>query len=155
MSRPRLNMSDFCKAVAQVIRALPQPFCAHMHNIAVDVDERPSNHVLREQGLGAAEWRELLGYFEGAPITEQEFGEHHPNRITLFKQSIEAASRSVEEIRYEIRRTILHELAHHFGFSEDDLDGFESMDSPFDDADSFGDDDATDDALTDDSKEER
>jgi predicted Zn-dependent protease with MMP-like domain len=73
-----------------------------------------------------------MGLFLGQALTEQEYGVPHPNRVVLFKHSIEAASRSRDEIAYEIRRTVIHELAHHFGFSEDDLEEFESMPSPFD-----------------------
>ena len=130
-----MSMAKFCETVTEVIESLPEPFAKCLENVVVDVEERPSPRVLREQGLRADEWSELFGYFEGAPITEQHFGEHHPNRVTLFKQSIEAASRSVAEIRYEIRRTLIHELAHHFGYSEDDLEEFESKESPFDNED--------------------
>ena len=130
-----MSMAKFCETVTEVIESLPEPFAECLENVVVDVEERPSPRVLREQGLRADEWSELFGYFEGAPITEQHFGEHHPNRVTLFKQSIEAASRSVSEIRYEIRRTLIHELAHHFGYSEDDLEEFESKESPFDNED--------------------
>jgi predicted Zn-dependent protease with MMP-like domain len=127
-----LSMTMFSKTVEEVIDALPEPFRSHLENVVVDVEERPSARVLHEQGLGPDEWAEILGYFDGEPLTEQQYGEHPPNRITLYKQSIEAACRSIDEIRYEIRRTVMHELAHHFGYSEDDLDEFESIDSPFD-----------------------
>ena len=133
MSRPRLTMKDFCSLVEQIIHDLPDPFHGYLENVAVDVEPRPSVRTLRSVDMAPHEWNELLGLFEGTALTEQEFGERHPNRITLYKQSIEAASRSREEIAYEIRRTLIHELAHHFGFSEDDLETFEASPSPFDD----------------------
>jgi predicted Zn-dependent protease with MMP-like domain len=74
-----------------------------------------------------------MGLFEGTPLTEQAYGAHAPNRIVLFKQPIERACRSRAEIAYEIRRTVIHELAHHFGYSEEELEAFEAAASPFDD----------------------
>lgn len=132
MSRLRLSLKEFCAITRQVIERMPEPFRAHLENVAVDVEERPSAQTLRRMGLAHDEWDQLMGLFQGAPLTEQHFGEHHPNHITLYKQSIEAACRSRAEIEYEIRRTVIHELAHHFGYSEDDLDEFESQESPFD-----------------------
>ena len=132
MSHARLTMKDFCAIVEQVIGEIPQPFHGYLENVAVDVELRPSDRTLHSVGLGPNEWDELMGLFQGKGITEQEYGERHPNRITLYKQPIEASSRSREEIAYEIRRTVIHELAHHFGFSEDDLEKFESTPSPFD-----------------------
>jgi predicted Zn-dependent protease with MMP-like domain len=127
---PRLTMRAFCDAVAEVLAELPEPFHAWLENTVVDVEREPSRRLLRELGMGDDET--LFGLFEGRAVTEQEFGEVAPNRVRLFKNPIEEASRSAAEIRYEIRRTVLHELAHHFGYSEEDLDEFEARPSPFD-----------------------
>jgi predicted Zn-dependent protease with MMP-like domain len=132
MDHPRLTMRAFCEIARQVIDQLPDPFREKLENVVVDVESRPSAARLREEGLGPEEWDQLLGYFEGAPLTDQSYGERHPNRITVYKDSIEVASRSAAEIAYEIRRTLMHELAHHFGFSEEDLESFEAKPSPFD-----------------------
>ena len=132
MTRPRLTMKDFCAIVQQVIADLPEPFHGYLENVAVDVELRPSDRTLRRIGYKQNEANHLMGLFQGVPVTEQHYGERHPNRISLYKRAIEAASRSREEIAYEIRRTVIHELAHHFGFSEDDLEEFESTPSPYD-----------------------
>jgi predicted Zn-dependent protease with MMP-like domain len=132
MNRPRLSLREFSAIIDNVVRNLPEPFRAHLENVAVDVEQRPSARTLRQLGLAPHEWDELMGLFEGAALTEQNFGEHHPNRIVLYKQSIEAACRSRAEIEYEIRRTVIHELAHHFGYSEEQLEEFEAAPSPFD-----------------------
>ena len=132
MTRSKLDPEQFLAIVDRVVHDLPEPFRTHLQNVAVDVEERPSKQTLREAGYRPDEWGQLLGLFQGSPLTEEDYGEHHPNRITLYKQSIEAASRSRAEVEYEIRRTLIHELAHHFGYSEDDLDEFESAPSPFD-----------------------
>ncbi len=132
MSLPRLTMKEFCTITRRVIRKLPEPFHGYLENVVVDVELRPSARTLRQLGYQPDAENRLMGLFQGLPVTEQHYGERHPNRISLYKRAIEAACRSREEIQYEIRRTLMHELAHHFGFSEEDLDEFESEPSPFD-----------------------
>ena len=132
MSHPRLTIKDFCAIVEQVIADLPEPFHGYLENVVVDVEQQPTAAMLRSIGMRPDEGDELMGLFLGQALTEQEYGVPHPNRVILFKHPIEAASRSRDEIAYEIRRTVIHELAHHFGFSEDDLEEFESTPSPFD-----------------------
>jgi len=127
---PRLSMSAFCRTVGKVLEELPDPFHAWLENVVIDVEPEPWPELREELGLEPGE--PLLGLFEGAAITEQEYGEHLPNRIVLFKNPLERISRSPAELRYEIRRTVLHELAHHFGYSEAELEEFESRDSPYD-----------------------
>ncbi len=63
---------------------------------------------------------------------EREYGMAHPVRIRIFKRPIERLCRSSEEVAYEVRRSVIHELAHHFGFEEEDLREYESRPSPFD-----------------------
>lgn len=127
-----LSMDEFCLLARQVCNELPVEFRRRMQNVVVDVRRRPSFRQLRSVGLTPDDDGDLLGLFEGVPVTEQEADQAYPNRVWLFKESIEAASRSVDEAAYEIRRTIIHELAHHFGWSEEDLEAFESQPNPFD-----------------------
>lgn len=121
----------------RVCDEMPQPFLAWMKNVVVDVRNRPSRRMLRNVGLDPDE-DDLLGLFEGVPVTEapsildETAGGFTLNRVWLFREPILAVSRSKEEAAYEIRRTIIHELAHHFGWSEEDLDEFESQPNPFD-----------------------
>lgn len=126
-------MSEFCEAVARVVEEVPEPFHGWLENVVVDVETAPSREVLEEQGLESED--DLLGLFEGLAVTEQEYGEHAPNRIVIYKRPIERICRSRAEVEYEIRRTMLHELAHHFGHSEEDLEEFESRSSPFEPSD--------------------
>jgi len=128
----RLSTDDFCDLVRQVVDALPREFHARMENLVIDVELRPSRRLLLEVGIHQPN-QTLMGIFIGTSLPEQEFGEHTPNRIIIFQRPIEAVSRTVAEIAYEVRRTLLHELAHHFGYSEEDLDFFEAQPSPFDD----------------------
>jgi predicted Zn-dependent protease with MMP-like domain len=124
-------MDEFCRVAREVVDHLPEPFHRWLENVVVDVELEPPRKLLREMGMDPED-DTLLGLFEGAAVTDQEYGDHQPNRIRLFKRPIEEISRSRAEIAYEIRRTVIHELAHHFGYSEEDLEEFESRESPFD-----------------------
>jgi predicted Zn-dependent protease with MMP-like domain len=124
-------MRDFCGVVRAVLDDLPEPFHQWLENVTVDVEVEPAPEVLDSLGIGPDE-DPPLGLFDGIEITETEYGQRPFNRIIIYKGPIERTSRSREEIAYEIRRTVIHELAHHFGYSEEDLDEFESTPSPFD-----------------------
>ena len=65
----------------------------------------------------------LLGLYEGVPLTERhEYSRILPDKITLFQESIEAVSSSDDDIVKEVRETVLHEVAHHFGIDDSRLD---------------------------------
>src|SRR5437868_3751126 len=134
MSSLPLSMDEFCELAKRVVDEMPAEFKPWLKNVVVDVRNRPTRAQLRSVGLDPEE-DDLLGLFDGVPITDEDHDFPHPNRVWIFKEPIEAYARSVEEAEYEIRRTIIHELAHHFGWSEEDLDAFESQPSPFDDPD--------------------
>ncbi|MEX2120958.1 MAG: metallopeptidase family protein [Pirellulales bacterium] len=126
---PRLSMREFCDTAAQVMAELPEPFHEWLENVVVEVEPTASPAVRKRLRLRG---RPPMGLFIGLPVDDQRYGERAPNRILLFKDTIESVCRSKEEVKYEIRRTVLHEVAHHFGYSEEDLDDFEARESPFD-----------------------
>jgi predicted Zn-dependent protease with MMP-like domain len=126
----RLSEDEFCRAVEEVLASLPKQFLPWLENTTVEVQRYPDRHWQRRLGV-PPKHRGVMGLFDGCAVTDQEYGVRPPNRIYLFQRAIESASRSAEEVRYEIRRTVLHELAHHFGYSEEDLEDFESRQSPF------------------------
>ena len=131
MTRPRLSLEEFCRVARQVVDELPEPFHRWLENVVVDVELEPSRKLLRRMDMDP-DRETLMGLFEGHAVTEQGYGDHLPNRVLLFKHPIEEVCRSRAEIAYEIRRTVIHELAHHFGYSEEELEEFESRQSPFD-----------------------
>lgn len=133
MSSNRLSWDAFYWAVESELAKLPTEFRPYLENLVIDVETAPSRQLLRELGVPRGET--LFGLFQGRGIDEMEYGHASPNRIVLFKEPIEQQCGSEAEIHYEIRRTLLHELGHHFGFSEEDLEFFESQPNPFDDAD--------------------
>ena len=129
MKRPRLKMDEFVRVARKVVDELPENLRTWLDNVTIDVELEPWPELLKDMDLSPDE--QPLGLFVGTMINEREYGEAPLNRIYLFKRPIEDACESTAEIEYEIRRTILHELAHHFGFEERDLEAFEARPSPF------------------------
>lgn len=127
----RLSEDDFCRMVEEEIATLPKQFLPWLENTSIEVERYPDARLQRQMKLGPRHIG-LMGLFEGAPITMQEYDVRLPSRVFLFQRAIESSCRSVEQVRYEIRKTILHELAHHFGYDEPDLEEFESRPSRFD-----------------------
>jgi predicted Zn-dependent protease with MMP-like domain len=126
-ARRRLSWRQFCEAVEEAVASLPEPFHQYLENVVVDVQEEPSDRdyaALEERG-GADETGELLGLFIGVPLTAQGYGDRNPNVVKIFRRPMEQASRSRGALLRNIRATVIHEFAHHFGFSEEQLEDFE------------------------------
>jgi predicted Zn-dependent protease with MMP-like domain len=124
--RRRLSFHAFCDAVSEAVASLPAPFHKYLENVAVDVQEEPSDHdyaSLEDRGVPVEGL--LLGLFIGIPLTKQSYGDHAPNVIKIFRRPMEQVSRTRGALLRNIRATVIHEFAHHFGFSEEDLEAFE------------------------------
>lgn len=125
--RQRLSWRQFCDAVEEAVASLPEPFQHYLENVVVDVQEEPSNADyarLADRGVPADQGL-LLGLFVGVPLTSQSYGEHHPNVVKIFRRPMEQVSRTRGALLRQIRATVIHEFAHHFGFSEAQLEAFE------------------------------
>jgi predicted Zn-dependent protease with MMP-like domain len=109
-----LERKRFEKLVAQALERLPEVFRKKLTNVAILLEDSPPREPERE-GL-------LLGLFHGVPLTEKSaFFATPPDRIILYQKSIEAVCSTDEEVRRQVRDTLLHELGHYFGLSEDEL----------------------------------
>lgn len=135
-----LSLDAFSDVVRRAVEGLPEPFRGHLENVVVDVELYPS----REDLEILSERREddpptqpgdylLLGLFVGVPLTEQAYQMRHPNRIKIFKRPLEQVSRNRRELLINIRKTVIHELAHHFGYSDEELREFDETPDPFGD----------------------
>lgn len=111
---------NFLKLVERALAEIPHPYSAWLENIDVVVERRPS----REQRRGLAPDETLLGLYEGVPLTERgsEYGLVLPDKITIFQEPLEREFANDAELVEEVRNTVLHELAHHFGISDEELD---------------------------------
>lgn len=112
----------FEQLVADAVDDLPPFFQERMENVELLVRPWPTRADLDQVGLPAG--FTLLGLYHGIPLTERTHGYNlvPPDTITLFQGPIEAAAgQDPEAIRAQIRRTVIHEIAHHFGISDDRL----------------------------------
>lgn len=112
----------FEEIVAEALEEIPDSLWEMIDNVAVMVEEWPQPHQLHSVGL--KDPRQLLGLYEGVPLTSR--GNHYglvtPDRITIFRRPIfGACGPDDDRIRAQIRRTVLHEVAHHFGISDERL----------------------------------
>ncbi len=118
----RLSEDEFGDLVDEAIDDVPAEFEPYLENVIIEVDEMPDRRTARR--LGLSNRRSLLGLYHGVPLTERSVAHSGrlPDRITLYKANIEAICRTREEIVDQVRRTVLHEIGHHFGMDEDDLE---------------------------------
>jgi predicted Zn-dependent protease with MMP-like domain len=122
VSNPRQRGDKtFEELVAEALDSLPPDIQEKLENVEVVVEWRPSPAQMRRMGLGPGQT--LFGLYEGVPLTERTsgYGLVLPDKITIFRQPIEAYCRTDKQVRQTVQRTVLHELAHHFGISDDRL----------------------------------
>jgi len=112
-----MERDKFEALVAQVLDDLPARFRQRLVNVAIIVEDLPPPGI-ENQGL-------LLGLFHGIPRTEKSvFYSAPPDHIFLYQQNIEAISRTEADVRRQIRATLLHEVGHYFGLTEEELRDF-------------------------------
>lgn len=111
----------FRRLVREAIRSIPPEIMARIENVDVVIERRPSERDLRAAGLGPNET--LLGLYHGIPLTQRtsSYNLVPPDKISIYQEPIEAICRTNEEVRRQVRTTVLHELAHYFGISDDRL----------------------------------
>ncbi len=117
-----MRLRDFEDLVSNALDDLPKAIVDVLENISVVVAQFPTREQIRANGLSTK--YDLLGLYEGTPLTERGsgYGMVLPDKITIFKGPLEAACSSDEELAQEVRETVVHELAHHVGISDEDLD---------------------------------
>jgi predicted Zn-dependent protease with MMP-like domain len=134
----QLSMSEFKHLVQGVMASLPTEIRGHLDNVVVEVEEWPDDDLLRRAGLTEEEIEEgetLLGLFDPfeMPTDGIDFTDH-PHKLWIFRGPHEEEFPDPKRLRTEIRKTVVHELAHHFGWTDRDLERFDSKPDPFDSA---------------------
>lgn len=113
----------FEELVQEALDSIPETLWEQIDNLVVTVEEWPTRVQLQRMGL--APGHTLLGLYEGVPLTERthHYGLVPPDKITIFRRTILNVCPPGDEaaIRAQVRRTVLHEVAHHFGIDDDRL----------------------------------
>lgn len=118
-----VDKKQFETVVGQVFDQLPARFRRHIHNVAIVVQDHADDEILDQAGVDDP--MDLFGFYTGIPLTERtiDYGLVPPDVIYIFQKPIEAVCQNDDEVREEIRKTVLHEIAHYFGIDEDRLEG--------------------------------
>ena len=117
-----MTRARFRELVEQAIDTIPRRFAREVRNVAIVIEDRPSLELLADMELEPDEI--LLGLYQGVPLTERAWGHGNalPDRITLFQHEIEEdCEGDDEEIVVAIGETLIHELGHYFGLSEEEI----------------------------------
>lgn len=122
----RMSAEDFEQVVKEALDQLPQRFADLLDNIAVVIEEEPTEEDLEvledEDDEDADDDNELLGIYRGVPLTERSFGMPLlPDQVAIFRDPILRIARNRREAVREIRETVIHELGHYFGLGDDDM----------------------------------
>jgi predicted Zn-dependent protease with MMP-like domain len=108
--------------VQQAIDGVPSEYRRLLKNVAIVVEETPSQDVLDDLGLESED--ELLGLYSGISLEQDSFfsaGGQLPARISIYRRPILRLCRSAEEVVQEVRDTVVHEIGHHFGLDDDEM----------------------------------
>jgi predicted Zn-dependent protease with MMP-like domain len=121
-----MTRAQFRQLVEEALRRLPKRFASRLQNVAIVVEDYPPERAQgKPEGAGASEDGGLLmGVFEGTPATEKSVWDSvsGPDRVVLYQRNIEAVCDTEGDIREEIRLTLLHEIGHYFGMTEEQLE---------------------------------
>ena len=110
----------FEQLVGEVIDTLPEEFAQKLDNVVVVVEDHPTQEQM--QKLHLRPWTNLLGLYEGVSLQGRASEPSIlPDKITIFKLPILSISQDPEDIKKNVRDTVLHEIAHHFGFSDEEI----------------------------------
>ena len=117
-----VSKAQFAGLVEKALRDLPPQFASFLEEVPVEIRDRPTRRELRDLGLEDDEL--LLGLYRGHPRTERSVLDSGsiPDVIYIFQEDVELCCDSEPELIEQVRTTVLHEIGHHFGMSEDDLD---------------------------------
>ena len=120
-----MERKKFERLVEEALASLPARYRELLENVVIIVEDYPKGQQAPSpsSGLGGDDEDLLMGEFVGVPRTEKSvFEPGPPDQVFLYQKNIEAVCESEEEIREEVRLTVLHELGHYFGLEEDELE---------------------------------
>lgn len=120
-----MTRTRFERLLAEAITLIPGRFRREMKNLALVVEDEPSPGLLEEMEIEPPD--SLYGLYQGTPLPERTwgYGNQLPDRITLFQRPIEEDCEDEDEVRAVIGETLIHEVGHYFGLSEEEIEEIE------------------------------
>lgn len=120
-----MERAAFERLVAEALNDIPEGFREAMHNIAIIVEDEPHRELLREMDIEPPDT--LFGLYTGTPLPERgaSFGNTLPDRILLFQGPHERDAEDDEDLIVSIAETLIHEIGHYFGMSEEEIQEIE------------------------------
>jgi predicted Zn-dependent protease with MMP-like domain len=125
MDAMRLTKARFAELVEEAVSEIPRRFRAAMKNVAVVVEQEPSQELLDEMEIEPGDT--LFGLYQGTPLPERSwsYGNALPDRISIYQRPIEDGCAGEDEIRDCVAETVIHEFGHYFGMSEEEIEEIE------------------------------
>jgi predicted Zn-dependent protease with MMP-like domain len=120
-----VHRKEFERLVAEALASIPRRFRKTMRNIAIVVEDEPSEELLAEMEIEPPDT--LLGLYQGTPLTERTsaYGNVLPDRVIIFQGPHERAADDEEDLIVAIGETLIHEIGHYFGLSEEEIEEIE------------------------------
>lgn len=117
-----MNLADFGSAIQQALDELPPELRRHIANVAIVVEEQADIETLVLAGVDDP--LDLFGFYHGIPLTERthDYGLVLPDKISIYRRPILHACKTEDKVRACIKQTVRHELAHYFGWDDDQLE---------------------------------
>jgi predicted Zn-dependent protease with MMP-like domain len=120
-----VDRKHFERLVAEALASIPRRFKKAMQNIAIVVEDEPSDELLEEMEIEPPDT--LLGLYQGTPLTERHWGHGNalPDRVLIFQGPHERDAEDEDDLVVAIGETLIHEIGHYFGMSEEQIEEIE------------------------------
>ena len=120
-----MTRERFTELVEEALRSIPRRFRDAMKNVAVIVEDEPSQELLDDLEMEAGDT--LFGLYHGTPLTQRDsgYGNTLPDRISIYQLAIEDACEDEEDVRRCVAETVSHEFGHYFGLTEEEIEAIE------------------------------
>ena len=120
-----MTRDAFERLVAEAVRLIPARFRREMQNLALVVEDEPAAALLRDMGIQPPD--SLYGLYQGTPLPERQWadGNRLPDRITIYQRPIEEDAEDEHDALDMVAETLIHEVGHYFGLSEEEIEEIE------------------------------
>ena len=117
-----MDEKDLKKEIARILDRIPREFRRRLENVAIVVEKRPGKNLLKTLGLDPVRYT-LYGLYEGTPLPERSatYPPLLPDKITIFSEPLMTDFPDPDELREQLRATLVHEIAHYFGMDEGEI----------------------------------